>query len=89
VLVSLVTRQIPEDQLQRFYDLTRTPVKEGEVVLRPCTLPVGVEPARRKMLLTVAGLEVPMPSATSWAGFMAGWVAVALLVLGFLWIIRL
>jgi Na+/proline symporter len=88
VLVSLVTRQIPEDRLQRFYDLTRTPVQEGEVVLRPCTMPVGVEPPQRKMLLTAGGLEVPMPSATSWAGFIAGWAAVALLVLGFLWIIQ-
>jgi hypothetical protein len=89
VVVSLFSRQIPEEQLQRFYDLTRTPIEEGEVVLWPCTMPVGVEPPRRKMLLTAGGLEVPMPSATSWAGFIAGWVAVALLVVGFLGIIRL
>jgi Na+/proline symporter len=89
VVVSLFTRQVAEEQLQRFYDLTRTPIEEGEVVLRPCTMPVGVEPPHRKMLLTAGGLEIPMPSATSWAGFFAGWVAVALLVFGFLWIIRL
>jgi hypothetical protein len=88
VLVSLVSPQIPEERLQRFYDLTRTPVKEGEVVLRPCTMPVGVEPPKRPMLLTAGGLEVPMPSAVSWAGFFAGWVAVAMLVGGFLWIIH-
>jgi Na+/proline symporter len=88
VAVSLLTRQVPEEQLQRFYDLTRTPVEEGEVVLQPCTMPVGVEPPMRKMLLKFAGLEIPMPSATSWVGFFAGWVAVAMLVIGFLWIIR-
>jgi hypothetical protein len=89
IVVSLLTRQIPEEKLQRFYDLTRTPIREGEVVLRPCTMPVGVEPPYRRMLITAGGLEIPMPSATSWIGFMAGWVAVAMLVFGFLWIMRL
>ncbi|HEX6962060.1 MAG TPA: hypothetical protein VF175_09355 [Lacipirellula sp.] len=88
VIVSVLTPQVPQDQLQRFYDLTRTPVQEGEVVLQPCTLPVGVDPARRRMIATFAGLEIPMPSATSWIGFFVGWIAVAMLVAAFLWIIR-
>jgi Na+/proline symporter len=88
IIISFLTPQVPQEQLQRFYDLTRTPVEEGEVVLRPCTLPVGVEPPRRRMLATFAGLEIPMPSATSWIGFAVGWIAVAMLVLGFLWIIQ-
>jgi Na+/proline symporter len=87
VAVSLITPRVPTDRLQRFYDLTRTPVEEGEVVLAPCTLPVGVAPPQRQMLLTAFGLEVPMPSTTSVLGFVAGCVAAVLLVVGYMWMI--
>jgi Na+/proline symporter len=87
IVVSLVTPRVPADRLQRFYDLTRTPVVEGEVVEQPCTLPVGVKPPPREMLVTAFGLEVPMPSTTSTIGFIAGCVAAALLVIGYLWLI--
>jgi Na+/proline symporter len=87
VVVSLVTPRVSSERLQRFYDLTRTPVQEGEVVAQPCTLPVGVTPPPRKMLATAFGLEVPMPSVTSMLGFLAGCAAAALLVLGYLWLI--
>ena len=59
----------------------------GELVTEPCTLPEGVQPARRHMLLTALGLEIPAPSRTSAIGFLAGWIAVAALVGGFLLII--
>ena len=87
IFVSLVTPRVPADRLKRFYDLTRTPIQEGEVVEQPCTLPVGVEPPQRAMLLTAFGLEVPVPSKTSVLGFLAGCAAAALLVIGYLWLI--
>jgi hypothetical protein len=87
IVVSLVTPRVPNERLQRFYDLTRTPVEEDEVVAQPCTLPVGVTPPKREMLLTAFGLEVPMPSTTSIVGFLAGCAAAALLVVGYLWLI--
>jgi Na+/proline symporter len=87
VVVSLVTPRVPAERLQRFYDLTRTPVQEGEVVTKPCTLPVGVTPPRRRMLLTAFGLEVPVPSVTSIAGFVFGCAAATLLVVGYMWLI--
>jgi Na+/proline symporter len=87
VIVSLLTPRVPAERLQRFYDLTRTPVEEGEVVKQPCTLPENVSPPPRKMFLTAGGLEVPVPSATSVAGFLAGCVAAALLVLTYMWLI--
>jgi Na+/proline symporter len=87
VVVSLVTPRVPAERLQRFYDLTRTPVDEGEVVTKPCTMPQGVAPPPRRMLLTAMGLEVPAPSTTSVVGFMAGCAAAALLVVGYLWLI--
>ncbi len=88
VIVSLVTPRTPQERLQRFYDLTRTPIRDGEVVVTPCTLPEGVEPTPRRMLLTAGGLEIPTPSTTSVVGFLCGWLMVGLLIGGFLAIIR-
>ena len=76
------------EKLDLFYNLTRTPVVEGEVVSQPCTLPAGVEAADRAMLCTAFGLEIPKPSGTSVAGFLAGWAAVAALVGGFVWLVN-
>jgi Na+/proline symporter len=86
VVVSLVTPRVPEKKLQTFYDLTRTPIQAGEVVRHPCTLPEGVTAPQRPMLLTAFGLEIPVPSKTSMIGFLGGWVAVALMVGGFVWL---
>ena len=69
------------------YTLTRTPIVPGEQITEPCALSEGVEPTRRPMLLTAFGLEVPAPTRTSVIGFLAGWIAVAALVGGFLLII--
>jgi Na+/proline symporter len=87
VLVSLVTRPVDPEKLDLFYDLTRTPVTDGEVVSAPCTMPAGVKAPARPMLLTAGGLEIPMPSRTSWLGFLGGWLAVAALIIGFVWIV--
>jgi Na+/proline symporter len=80
VVVSLLTKPVPKERLQQFYELTRTPITDGEVVLEPCSLPIGASPPPRQMLVTAFGLEIPMPSTTSWIGFFAGWIAVGLLV---------
>lgn len=87
VLVSLATEPTPKERLDRFYALTRTPVREGEVVEAPCTLPVGAPPHGRRMLVTAWGLEVPAPSTTAVVGFLAGWVMVAALVAVFMMIV--
>jgi Na+/proline symporter len=88
VVVSLLTKPVDRTKLDTFYALTRTPIVEGEVLAAPCTLPVGVMPAERRMITTAFGLEIPMPSATSWWGFLAGWIAIAALVIGFYQIVR-
>ena len=84
--VSLLTKPVEKERLDRFYDLTRTPIQKGEVIEKPCELPAGVVPAQRPMLTTAFGLEIPKPSRTSVIGFLAGWLGVALLIGGFVWI---
>jgi len=87
VIVSLLTPRVSDDKLNLFYNLTRTPVVEGEVIRQSCTLPEGVMPRERPMLCTAFGLEIPVPSATSIAGFVAGWIAVGALIGGFVWLV--
>jgi Na+/proline symporter len=87
VIVSLVSRPTPRQRLDTFYALTRLPVVDGEVVDQPCSLPEGVMPPARRMLVTAGGLEIPVPSSTSVVGFLAGWAMVALLIAGFVWLI--
>lgn len=88
IVVSLVTAPIPEERLNRFYALTRTPIQPGERITEPCTLPHGVEPSHRPMLLTAFGLEIPSLSRVAVIGFVAGWAAVAALIGGFVLIVR-
>ena len=88
VVVSLLTRPVAKEKLDRFYALTRTPIQPGEVITEPCTFPEGVEPARRPMLVTALGLEIPRPSRTSVIGFVAGTLASVALVGGFVWLIH-
>ena len=87
IVVSLVTKPVESARLQRYYDLTRTPIAEGEVIEKPCEFPAGVKPARREMLTTAFGLELPKPSTASVIGFAAGWAGVAALIGGFVWLV--
>ena len=87
VVVSLVTRPVPEERLDRYYALTRTPIVPGEEITTPCELPLGVQPVERKMLTTAFGLEIPMPSKFSWMGFAVGWLGVFGLIGAFVWIV--
>ena len=88
VVVSLLTKPTDKAKLDRFYNLTRTPIQPGEQITEPCTLPEGVEPPPRRMLLTALGLEIPMPSRVSVIGFLVGWLGVGALIGGFVLLVR-
>ena len=87
VVVSLLTRRVSQDKLDRFYQLSRTPVQAGEEVLQPCTLPEDAPTVDRPMLLTTGGLEIPMPSRTSVIGFVTVWLLVGGIIGAFVWIV--
>ena len=86
IVVSLLSRPVEKERLDRYYQLTRTPIAEGEEIVTPCRLPDGVSPAHRKMLTTAFGLEIPMPSKVAVLGFTAGWIGVISLIASFVWI---
>jgi len=89
IAVSLVTPRTPAEKLENFYALTRTPVKPNEQVEAPCTLPPGTVAApRRNLFGPRSSIELPVPSLTSVAGFLAGWALVAAIVAVFYFISR-
>jgi Na+/proline symporter len=89
IVVSLLSRSVSEDKLERFYALGRTPVRAGEAAPGvPCALPDHVEAAPRRNLFRSASLEIPTPTKTSVVGFIVCWVAVAVLIYGFVALTR-
>lgn len=88
VVVSLLTKPVSKERLDRFHDLIKTPVQPGEVVEEPCTLPVGVEAPSRRMWIQCCDIDIPAPSKTSVIGFLAGTLASVGLVFLFIWFAR-
>lgn len=88
VIVSLFTKPQDKEILDRVYECMRTPVKPGEPEVEPLTLPEGTTPAPRSVLINHPDFEITKPSRESVLGFLATWVAVALLIGIFVWILR-
>ncbi len=92
VVVSLVTPRVDQARLDRYYLLTRTPVQDDEQLAgqmyEPCTLPSHVRCPPREMWLTAYGLEIPKPSRASVIGFLTAWLGVAMVIGGFVAIVR-
>jgi len=87
IAASLFTRPVAEEKLERFYECLRTPVRPDEPEGEPFTLPPGVEPAPRRVLIDHSDFEIPRPTAVGVLGFLAGWAAVGILIAVFLWIL--
>ena len=88
IIASLATRKPNKEKIQLYHDLISTPVKEDEIILKPCTLPEGTVPPSRKKWFSNTSFEICAPSKISYAGFILSWVAVALMVLAFIYIIQ-
>jgi Na+/proline symporter len=89
IVVSQLTRRTESQKLDRFYECLRTPVNVAEAEGEPCTLPVGVVPAPRRVLFNHPDFEIPIPSAESAIGFVAIWLFVGLIILLSIWIFSL
>ncbi|UCG56229.1 MAG: sodium:solute symporter family protein [Phycisphaerales bacterium] len=88
VIVSLITKPAEKKKLDRFYQCLRTPIAPGEPETAPFTLPDGVEPAPRRPWFGHPDFEISKPKLIDIVGFVAGWVAVAMLIGSFLWIVK-
>jgi Na+/proline symporter len=87
VVVSLFTKKVPAENLERFYACLRTPIGPDEPETEPFTLPAGVEPAPRKVLIDHPDFEIPRPTMIGIFGFLAAWAGVAVLIGAVYWII--
>lgn len=80
IVVSLFTKPVAKEKLDNFYALVRTPVKSGEQVSVPCTLPDDAEVPEKRNIFPNTSLEIAIPSRTSVVGFLAGWACVAAII---------
>lgn len=80
ILVSLISKPVPKERLNRYFELARTPVTEEEATTEVCRLPEGKEPAPRRVFFPQTSLEIPIPSKTSMIGFLIGWAFVAAII---------
>jgi Na+/proline symporter len=80
IVVSLLTKPVPEEKLDNYYALIRTPIKPGEQPAAPCTLPDDMVVPEKRNIFPNTGLEFMIPSRTSVVGFLVGWAFVAVIV---------
>jgi Na+/proline symporter len=80
VLVSLFSKPVAKEKLDNFYALVRTPIKPGEQVAVPCTLPSDAVVGEKRSLFPNTNLEILIPSRSSVIGFLAGWGCVAAII---------
>jgi len=79
--VSLFTKRVSDEKLDRVYNCLRTPVDEAEPHQpEPFMLPEGLEPHPAKKLINHPDLEIPMPTPIGMIGFAGFWAAVAILI---------
>lgn len=82
IIASLLSKPEPEEKLERFYGLLRTPVKPGEVINTPCTLPEGVVAGPSRSIFPNTNLEIPRPTPRAILGFAVGWLIVGAIIGG-------
>jgi Na+/proline symporter len=87
-VVSLFTKRVPAENLDQFYACLRTPVGPDEPETEPFTLPAGVQPGPRNLLIRHPDFEIPKPTLIGIGGFLAAWLGVGLLIGAVYWIIQ-
>ncbi|QDT33741.1 sodium:solute symporter family protein [Thalassoglobus polymorphus] len=89
LLTSFLTKRPDESKLEHFFTLLRTPVRPGEKVHEPCTLPENPLPPETGKLIPIKDIELPAPSFVGMAGFIISWIVVGLLVALTWWLAQL
>jgi len=85
ILVSLFSKAVAVEKLERFYNLLRTPIQPNEVITEPCHLPEGVEPGARNVFFPNSQFEIPRPTWLAMSGFIGAWLMVAAIILTVWW----
>ena len=80
IVVSLFTKPVAAEKLDKFYALIRTPIAPDEQISAPCTLPADAVIPPKRILFPNTNFEIMNPSRTSVLGFLAGWGCVAVII---------
>ena len=89
IVVSLISRPVDEDQLDRYYELVRTPVETGEPApAEPCTIPAGIAVPPKRNIFADSSIEVMVPERSSVYGFVGSWCLVGVLIYFFFAVTR-
>ena len=89
IIVSLFTKPVPKEKLDRFYELVRTPVAPGEPAPpEPCVIPEGVDVPLKRAVFKNSSLELLMPRKSSVIGFVVCWCVVGLMITTFILMTR-
>jgi SSS family transporter len=87
VVVSLFTKRVAKERLDRLYACLRTPIGENEPEGAVFTLPKGVEAPVRRVLIGHPDFEIPRPSFVGISGFLGSWVLVGVLIWVVYWLV--
>ena len=79
VVTSIFTGRTEKTKLDHFFRLMRTPVRPGEKIAEPCTLPDDPEEPVAK-LIDHPDIEIPRPTRLDIFGFAAAWLCVAAII---------
>lgn len=80
IIVSFLTPRQSQEKLDHFYTLMHTPVRSGEVISAPCTLPADPEPVGKKLFPNSKDIELPKPTLLDIGGFVLAWCAVGAII---------
>jgi len=80
IAISLLTKSVAKEKLERYYALIRTPIKPGEIIEENCHVPQGTTIPPKRNIFPNTSLEFMVPSRQSVIGFLACWVLVGLIV---------
>ena len=78
-LVSFITPRARPEKLDHFFTLLHTPIRPGETIAAPCTLPENPLPKGQK-LFNYDDIEIPKPTWVGFGGFVAAWILVGLII---------
>jgi Na+/proline symporter len=87
ILVSYVTPRVPQEKLDHFFRLLHTPIRPGEEIAQPCTLPEDPLPQNQK-LFSHPDIELPKPTLVGLGGFAVAWVLVGLIIAFTYWLAK-
>ena len=89
IVVSLITKRRPDEDLRDFFVCIRTPVDDEELVEQACVLPKESSDKTTPKLIDHPDWEIPKPGTADIVGFLGAWVIVLAIIFAVMAIARI